>query len=295
MQADYPSKATANGELHEAGEVVSAFTVDVEDYFHDEAFRHLVNASDWESMEQRVEPNTRRLIALLDDFGVKATFFVLGWVAERRPELVLDIHRAGHEVGIHGYDHRPITVLTPSEFREDVRKTKSIVEDIIGEPVLGYRAPTFSIVEETRWALEVMAEEGIQYDSSVFPIVHDRYGIPDAARYPYTERLSGRRLAEFPMSTVRLGGRNLPFLGGGYLRLLPMGYVRWGMRRVTRGEGRPLMLYVHPWEIDPEHPVLDVRFLARLRHYHGLSRVEGRLRELLKDFRFDTARSVLGI
>lgn len=295
VHADQPSGTEAKGASRDAEDVVSAFSVDVEDYFHDEAFRQLMKPSDWESLEQRVEPNTRRLISLLDEFDVKATFFVLGWVAERQPELVSDIHRAGHEVGIHGYDHRPITVLTPAEFREDIRRTKNIVEDIIGEPVLGYRAPTFSIVEETLWALEVMADEGIQYDSSVFPIVHDRYGMPRADRYPHTERLGERQLAEFPMSTIRLGGRNLPFVGGGYLRLLPMWYVRWGMRRVTTAEGRPSMVYVHPWEIDPGHPVLDVGFAARIRHYRGLSRVEERLRELLTNFRFNTARSVLGI
>lgn len=276
-------------------DVVSAFSVDVEDYFHVEAFRHVVDPVDWGSMEQRVEPNTRRLLGLLDEFDVKGTFFVLGWVAERRPDLVKDILAAGHEVGIHGYDHRPITAMTPSGFREDVRRAKGIVEDITGQPVLGYRAPTYSVVKDTLWALDVMLEEGLQYDSSIFPIVHDRYGIPDAQRYPWVEERGDGRLVEFPISTVRLWGRNLPFVGGGYLRLLPMPYVRWGMRHVTGREGRPVMLYVHPWELDPGQPVLDVGRLARVRHYHGLERVEHRLRELLRGFRFDTVRSVLGL
>lgn len=276
-------------------DVVSAFSVDVEDYFHVEAFRHIVDPADWALMEQRAEPNTRRLLDLLDEFGVKGTFFVLGWVAERQPELVSDIHAAGHEVAIHGYDHRPITLMTPSEFREDIRRAKNVVEDTTGDVVLGYRAPTYSVVQDTLWALEIMMEEGLRYDSSIFPIVHDRYGIPDADRYPWIERRGERSLVEFPASTVRLVGRNVPFVGGGYLRLLPMSYVRWGMRRVTGNEGRPSMLYVHPWEIDPEQPVLNVGRLTRLRHYGGLARVEHRLRRLLREFRFGTVRSVLGL
>jgi polysaccharide deacetylase family protein (PEP-CTERM system associated) len=276
-------------------EVVSAFSVDVEDYFHVEAFRRIVDPLDWGSMEQRVEPNTRRLLGLLDEFGTRATFFVLGWVAERTPGLVSDIHAAGHEVGIHGFDHRPITVMRPSEFREDIRRAKGVVEEAAGTEVLGYRAPTYSVVRETRWALDILMEEGLRYDSSIFPIVHDRYGIPDAERYPWIERRGEAHLVEFPISTVRVFARNLPFVGGGYLRLLPMPYVRWGMRRVTGEEGRPAMLYVHPWEIDPEQPRLDVGGLTRLRHYRGLAGVERRLRALLRTFRFDSVRSVLGL
>lgn len=276
-------------------DVVSAFSVDVEDYFHVEAFRGVVDPNDWASMEQRVEPNTRRLLSLLDEFDVRGTFFVLGWVAERRPELVRDILDAGHEVGIHGYDHRPITAMTRQAFREDLRRAKGLVEDVTGEAVLGYRAPTYSVVKDTLWALDVMLEEGLRYDSSVFPIVHDRYGIPDAARHPWVEERDGADLVEFPISTVRLLGRNLPFVGGGYLRLLPMRYVRWGMRRVTGSEGRPTMLYVHPWEIDPGQPVLPLGRLASYRHYHGLGGVEDRLRALLREFRFGTVRSVLGL
>lgn len=287
---------SGNGQTSSAAtEVVNAFSVDVEDYFHDEAFRHLMGPAEWERLEQRVEPATRRLLALLDEFDVTGTFFVLGWVAERRRHLVADIHSAGHELAIHGYDHRPITVLSPGEFREDIRRAKGIVEDIIGEAILGYRAPTFSVIEETKWALDIMAEEGIRYDSSVFPIVHDRYGIPKADRHPHPTGARDQGLIEFPMPTVRIAGRNLPFAGGGYQRLLPMPYVRWAMRRVAIKEGRPVMIYVHPWEVDPGHPVLDVGAFARFRHYHGLGRVEDRLRELLSEHRFDTARRVLGI
>ena len=274
---------------------VNVFSVDVEEYFHDETFRQLVTPDQWDGLEQRVEPSTRLILEMLEEFGVSGTFFVLGWVAERHPELVKDIHRSGHEVAIHGYDHRPVFALSKDEFREDIRKAKGIVEDLIGEPVLGYRAPTFSIIDETKWALGILVEEGIRYDSSVFPIVHDRYGIPDADRFPYLERVGDRDLIEFPMSTIRLGGRNLPFAGGGYTRLLPMQFVRWGMRRLVNRERRPMVLYVHPWEVDPDHPVLAVGRLGRTRHYHGLSKVEPRLRELLTEFRFGTAREVLGI
>lgn len=274
---------------------LNVFSVDVEEYFHDETFRELVTQDQWEGLPQRVEPSTRLILRMLDSFDVRGTFFVLGWVAERHQKLVKDIHQGGHEVAIHGYDHRPIFVLSKDEFREDIRRAKGIVEDIIGEPVLGYRAPTFSIVEETRWALEILLDEGIRYDSSVFPIVHDRYGIPDADRFPYTEKVGERELIEFPMSTVRLAGRNFPFAGGGYTRLLPMSFVRWGMRRVVEREGRAMILYVHPWEVDPGHPVLGVGRVGRTRHYHGLARVEPRLRELLGGFRFGTAREVLGL
>lgn len=276
-------------------EIINVFSVDVEDYFHDEAFRQLLTPDDWENLEQRVEPATRRLLAMLDEFDVTGTFFVLGWVAERHRDLVADIHGGGHEVAIHGYDHRPLFAMSPKEFREDIRRASGIVSDITGAQILGYRAPTFSVVEETRWAFEILAAEGIRYDSSVFPIVHDRYGIPDAERHPYLEHSKAGTVVEFPMTTIRRAGRNLPFVGGGYQRLLPMSWVRWGMRSVVEGEHRPVMIYVHPWEVDPGHPVLDVGLLSRLRHYHGLSRVEGRLRELLRDYRFATAREVLGL
>lgn len=294
-KVDAPPVASLPTGASETRDIVNGFSVDVEEYFHDETFRTIVAQDRWEGLEQRVEPSTRQLLSLLDEFQVKGTFFVLGWVAERHPELVRDIHRGAHEVAIHGYDHRPITVLTRDEFREDIRKAKGIVEDLIGAPVLGYRAPTFSVVERTRWALEILIEEGIRYDSSVFPIVHDRYGIPTADRHPYVERFGDRQIIEYPMSTIRLAGRNLPFVGGGYTRLLPMPLVRWGMRSVVERERKPMILYVHPWEVDPGHPVLEVGRMGRTRHYHGLRKVEPRLRELLADFRFAPMREVLGI
>lgn len=276
--------------------IVSAFSVDVEDYFHDESFRHSVPQKEWEALDQRVEVSTRRLMDMLDDVGVKATFFVLGWVAERYPRLVRDLQEAGHELAIHGYDHKPITAMTRDEFREDIRRSKTIVEDITGQPVLGYRAPTFSVTKETMWALDILSEEDIRYDASIFPIVHDRYGIPDAERFPYVDvSREGRSIIEFPMSTVKVAGRNLPFIGGGYLRHFPMRYVRWGVKRVLEADRRPMVLYVHPWEIDPEHPVLETTRLGKLRHYRGLNRLEDRLRDVLAITQFDTMRKVLGI
>ncbi len=274
--------------------VLNAFSVDVEDFFQVAAFERVIDRSAWDSFERRVETNTRKLLGLLERSGVKATMFVLGWVAEKSPELVREIQRGGHELAIHGYDHRPVTALTRDQFREDVRATKGLVEEITGVEVEGYRAPTYSIVRETLWATDVLLEEGFRYDSSIFPIHHDRYGIPDAPRFPWVVASNGgSSLVEFPISTVRLFGLNLPFVGGGYLRLLPPGLVRWGMRRLNRREGRPAIVYIHPWEIDPGQPRQPVGWLTRVRHYRNLDRTEERLADLFKRFRFGTVRQVL--
>ena len=278
------------------GRPVSAFTVDVEDYYHVEAFSDVVRRRDWEKLEVRILVATERLLDLLARHRVRATFFVLGWVAERWPRLVTDCQRAGHELAVHGYDHRPVTAQSATEFREDVRRAKGIIEDVSGSAVLGYRAPTYSVVQETLWALDVLLEEGFRYDSSIFPIVHDRYGIPGAPRFPWIAvRSDGRSLIEFPISTVRLAGRNLPFVGGGYLRHFPPAFVRWGMRRVVERENRPAVVYVHPWELDPEQPRLPASRLTRWRHYRNLHRVEGRLDGLLQEFPFAPMREVLGL
>lgn len=271
-----------------------AFSVDVEDYFHVEAFRQVIDPATWDAQESRVKRNTLRLLELLDRHNTLATFFTLGWVAERSPRLITAITGAGHEIAVHSYDHTMITQQTPDQFRSDVRRSKEIIEDIAGKEVIGFRAPTYSIVKETLWALEVLAEEGFLYDSSIFPIVHDRYGIPEASRFPFPAGRLDNPIVEFPISTIRLFGNNLPFVGGGYLRLLPFTYVRWGMRRLVREGGRA-MLYVHPWEIDPEQPVLDVGRLTKWRHYGGLSRMERRLKFLLDSYQFTTVRNVLGL
>lgn len=272
---------------------LNAFSVDVEDFFHVAAFAHLIRPEDWPNFETRVEDNTRRLLDLLARYDVRATMFVLGWVAERAPELVREMHAAGHELAIHGYSHQRVTELTPDQFREDVRSAKEIVEQIAGVEIEGYRAPTYSIVKETMWATDILLEEGFRYDSSIFPIRHDRYGIPDAPRFPWvvTAR-NGSRLVEFPISTLRLFGQNFPFVGGGYLRLLPASYVEWGMRKLNR-EGKPVIVYTHPWEIDPDQPRQAVGLLTRIRHYGNLRGTEGRLARLFERFRFGTVRAVL--
>jgi polysaccharide deacetylase family protein (PEP-CTERM system associated) len=276
--------------------VLNAFSVDVEDYFQVGAFERHVPRQAWSRLEPRVERNTRRLLDLCAEHGVQGTFFVLGWVAERWPGLVRDIRDAGHELGTHGQDHRRVTTLTPPQFREDVRRSKALIEDAAGTEVIGYRAPNYSIVRETMWAMDVLLEEGFRYDSSIFPIRHDRYGIPDFPRFPRPVRGSnGSALHEVPISTVRFAGMNLPFVGGGYLRQFPMAFIRWGMRRLNGFERRPAILYIHPWEIDPEQPRFRVPFLTGVRHYRNLHRTEERLAELFGAYRFTTIREVLGL
>jgi polysaccharide deacetylase family protein (PEP-CTERM system associated) len=218
---------------------------------------------------------------------------VLGWVAERHPELVRQIVAAGHELASHGYAHQLVYNLTPDEFRADVRRAKAILEDISGQAVLGYRAPSFSITRQSSWAFAVLASEGYQYDASVFPIHHDRYGIPDAPRHPYMAVYEHGTMAEFPASTFRLAGQNFPIGGGGYFRMLPYEWTRQGIRHVNRREGKAVMFYLHPWEIDPAQPRIKTSLVSTLRHYTNLGRTEARLRRLLSDFSFGPAISVL--
>jgi polysaccharide deacetylase family protein (PEP-CTERM system associated) len=272
--------------------MLNALTVDVEEYFQVEALAHAVSRDEWDRLESRVEWQTGRLLELFAREGVRATFFTLAWVARRHPALVRRIVAEGHELASHGDAHRMITQMSHDEFREDVTAAKKTLEDIAGVRVDGYRAPTFSVVKGTLWALDVLREAGLRYDASVFPIRHDRYGIPDAPRLPYhINEGPGAGLAEFPGSTVRVFGRNLPAGGGGYLRLLPMEYTRAALRRVTR-EG-PAMVYLHPWEIDPEQPRFGLGRLATLRGYHNLGETESRLTTLLREFSFGPARDVL--
>ncbi len=282
-----------------ADTVVNAFSVDVEDYFQVSLFESAVDRQEWDSLEPRVAGNTDRLLEIFDQSAVRSTFFLLGWIAERHPDLVRRIHQQGHELAVHGYDHTRVTTQTPDAFREDVRKSKRIIEDIAGDRVIGYRAPSYSIVDKTTWALQILSEEGFEYDSSIFPIHHDRYGIPDSPRYPWIalngDPGSRPHLWEFPISTVRLLGNNFPFVGGGYLRQFPMFFIRWGMRRVNLGEKKPVMIYIHPWEIDPDQPRQEVKALTRVRHYRNLDKTEDRLRLLFQEFRFDTVRKVLGL
>jgi len=267
-------------------------SIDVEDYFHVSVFDGIVPRHLWERMESRVVANTTRLLDIFEEFGVRSTFFVLGWVAERYPELVRTIANRGHEVASHGYAHRLIYDQTPAAFRSDVRRAKQLLEDASGRQVLGYRAPSYSITPRSLWALDVLLEQGYEYDASIFPIRHDRYGIPVSARHPYAIPRSRGALIEVPGSTTRLGPLNLPIAGGGYFRILPYWWTRWGIERVNRQEGRPAVFYLHPWEIDPEQPRLRAGRLGEFRHYRNLRRTELRLRQLLTDFRFETVGAI---
>ena len=254
----------------------AVLSVDVEDYFHVEAFADIVNRPDWDSYESRVVANTHRLLDLFDQVPVKATCFILGWVADRHPGLVREIASRGHELACHSYWHRPIFQLSPEEFREDTYRSKQVIEQAAGGPVYGYRAPSFSVTDRSWWALEILAELGFKYDSSVFPIRHDTYGIPGAPRAPFRTGT----LMEFPMTTFRLfGGSNLPVGGGGYLRIFPFWYTRMGVQRAWK-DGLPLITYIHPWEVDPEQPRLPGRLISRIRHYTNLGKTAAQLRRL---------------
>lgn len=274
--------------------ITNAFSVDVEDYYMVSAYADVVNIDDWERHESRVEASTRKVMALLDAHGVKATFFTLGWLARRHPGLVREIHEAGHEVASHGYDHRLIYHMTPDEFREDIRKTKLILEDACGARVLGYRAPSYSIVEKTLWALDILIEEGFLYDSSIFPIRHDRYGVPGAKRFPHVIRRDPGALWEFPPSTRRTMGTNLPMAGGGYLRILPLGITRSAIRHINTKEGQPVIFYIHPWEVDPDQPRLDGSLVSNLRHCTNLHTTLPKLTSLLSEFGFGPIRDLMG-
>ena len=273
--------------------IVNAMTVDVEDYFHVSAFDNVVSRSAWDGMETRVSANTHRLLDIFDEFGVRGTFFVLGWVAERDPALVREIAARGHEIASHGYAHRLVYDQTPSAFREDVHRAKQLLEDAIGVGVDGYRAPSFSITARSLWALEILIEEGHRYDASIFPIRHDRYGIPGSPRHPYRVLRGHASITEVPGSTVRVGPLNLPIAGGGYFRILPYGWTRWGIARLNAVEQQPAVFYIHPWEIDPDQPRLAAGWLGRFRHYRNLDKTESRLRALLRDSQFGTVASML--
>lgn len=278
------------------GQLQNALSVDVEDYFQVAALKPAIRRQDWDTFESRVELNTRRLMELFARFKVKATMFTLGWVAERFPGLVREMRDSGHELALHGYDHRSLTEMTAEEFRADLRKAKTILEDISGAQVIGYRAPNYSVVRKTLWALDILGEEGFRYDSSIFPIRHDRYGIPDSPRFPWRiPNGNGPLMMEFPISTIRIAGINFPFVGGGYLRHFPGAVCRWGIKHLNTVEHQPAIVYVHPWEIDPGQPRVPVRWLTRFRHYHNLDRTESRLEALLSEFRFTTVRAALGL
>jgi len=274
--------------------VRNALTVDVEDYFHVAALAPNIHRDSWASRESRVVDNTQKLLAIFEQFDVRGTFFVLGWVAERYPQLVRDIAARGHEIACHGFSHRLVYEQSPKEFYEETLRAKHLLEDITGSRVDGYRAASYSIVRESLWALDVLVELGFVYDSSIFPVRHDRYGIPNAERAPH--RMStpkGKSIVEWPLATARFLGCRLPVAGGGYFRLLPYWLSRWGLASINRRELRPFVFYLHPWEIDPAQPRVSASWLSQFRHYTNLGKCEERLKRLLGEFRFGTARDGL--
>ena len=274
--------------------VTNAFTIDVEDYYQVSALASAIPRDTWNQRESRVAASTDRILAMLEEKRIKGTFFVLGWVADQVPQLVKRIAAQGHEVACHGYSHELIYRQTPTVFAEETRRAKQLLEDLVGLPVIGYRAASFSITPRSEWALDTLIEQGFVYDSSIFPVRHDRYGMPGASRAPgFVHAPSGGRIAEFPMSTAAFGPVRVPVSGGGYFRLLPYWFTRAGLRSINETEGLPFTFYLHPWEIDSEQPRVKTGFVSRFRHYTNLAKCEGRLRQLLGDFRFTTMRNVL--
>lgn len=266
--------------------VVNGMSIDVEEYFQVWAFAHVQSAADWETFPSRVEQCVETALALFEEADVKATFFTLGWIAERHPAMIRAIVEAGHEIASHGYAHAKVNSQTLQEFRQDVTRAKTILEDISGEGVLGYRAPSFSIGADNLEALDVLAETGHLYSSSIYPISHDHYGMPDSSRFAYKPRDNG--ILEIPMSTVRIFGRNVPCGGGGYFRAAPYRYFKWALGRLNESENERAIFYFHPWELDPDQPRMKkIGFKSHFRHYLNLGRMQNDLRRLLADFRWD--------
>jgi len=274
--------------------IKNAFTVDVEDYFQVEALSQKVDRNDWEGFESRVEKNTDVIMSILSEKNILGTFFILGWVAKRHPNIVKKISEAGHEIASHGMSHQLIYNQSPELFRNETRDSKKLIEDICQKEVIGYRAATYSITKKSLWALDILAEEGFKYDSSIFPMRHDRYGIPDINPSPHLLTTpSGLNLVEFPISTVKTQHFTLPVAGGGYFRIFPYMYTRWGLNRINK-KNQPFVFYIHPWEVDPEQPRVDgLSILSKFRHYSNLKICHKRLEKLTRDFDFTTMVKVL--
>jgi polysaccharide deacetylase family protein (PEP-CTERM system associated) len=270
-----------------------ALTVDLEEYFQVSNFERVIDRNDWPSLPSRVEASTQRLLELFDRSGARATFFTLGWIAERKPGLLREIVRRGHELACHGHEHELVYAIGPERFEADVARARRAIEDATGAAVRGYRAPSYSITRRSLWALDILAGQGFDFDSSIFPIRHPRYGIPEFARQPLRLELeSGASIREFPLTTWELGPLKLPLAGGAYLRFLPAALFRLGVSQLARAD-RPTVLYVHPWELDPEQPRQDVSWPVRVNHYHNLGRTEARLARLLASHRFRPMSQVL--
>lgn len=272
-----------------------AMTIDVEDYYHVSAFERVITPKDWPDLPSRVEQNTARLLQLFAQQHVKATFFVLGWVAERYPQIVRDIAAEGHEIASHGFSHQLVYNQSHDVFRQETERSKKLLEDLSGQPVTGYRAASYSITDRSLWALDILAELGFAWDSSIFPVRHDRYGMPDTPTRPYRlQTSSGNQLIEYPLTTAPVMGTKLPAAGGGYFRLYPYWLSRWLFKRASNNSQQPAVFYLHPWEIDPEQPRFDnASRLSKFRHYNNLEVCEQRLVRLMQDFSFTTVANSL--
>ena len=263
--------------------ITNAISIDVEDYFQVSAFEHSIDRNNWDKLEHRVAANMDKVLALFDETDVKATFFILGWVAERYPEIVDKIVKNGHELASHGYGHQRVTDLSRDQFKEDISRAKKILQDLSGLDVKGYRAPSYSIGKENIWALEVLAETGHEYSSSIYPIQHDHYGYPEAPRFTFKDKKTG--LVEIPITTMKFMNRMFPAGGGGFFRFYPYSITRWAINRVNKNDLQPTVFYLHPWEIDPTQPrQKNISSKTRFRHYLNLDKTENRLRQLLSDF-----------
>jgi polysaccharide deacetylase family protein (PEP-CTERM system associated) len=310
--------------------MLNILTIDIEDYFQVHALSSVIRYEDWDKFDCRIERNTDCILETLNEIKTqhselstqsspKGSFFVLGWIAERYPDLIRRIQKEGHEIACHGYAHRLIYTQTKEEFRADIRRAKGILEDITSSEVIGYRAPSYSITNKSRWAFEVLVEEGFKYDSSIFPIRHDFYGMPNAPRFPFIISLNGNEsfefsvlndelntfqtlklithnskfMIEFPISTVKVFGQNFPISGGGYFRLFPYPVIKKGLKNINERENKPFIFYVHPWEFDPEQPRINtLSFRSKFRHYVNLDKTEDRFRRLLKDFNLSSVRDI---
>ncbi len=272
---------------------INGMSVDVEDYFQVSNFEQKIDRADWKSCELRVEHNTLRILDLFDKYKVKSTFFILGWIAEQVPDVVREIARRGHEVASHGYHHQLVYNLTEQEFADDITRTKKLLEKLAGTEVIGYRAPSYSITKQNFWAIKVLHQCGYRYDSSIFPIHHHRYGIPDFSRFPTTIPVGDKdAMREYPISTVRMFGKNIPVGGGAYARLFPLCLIMHGLKRINRKEGQPFIFYFHPWEIDPKQPRIDCSRLTRVRHYGNLHAMERKLERIMQQFAFQPIKDI---
>ncbi|NOY61567.1 MAG: DUF3473 domain-containing protein [Gammaproteobacteria bacterium] len=274
--------------------MTNALTFDVEDYFQVSAFESVIDRVTWNNLESRVEVNTERIMTLLAEKEIKATFFVLGWIAKRYPGIVKSIVEQGHELACHGYSHKLIYNQTQEEFRDETARSKDLLESIANTPVRGYRAASYSITKRSLWALDTLIELGFEYDSSIYPVLHDRYGIDGAPRFPHMIARSGTgSLLEFPVSTLSILGRNLPVGGGGYFRLYPYRVTKAALTAINRRDKMPFIFYLHPWEMDPDQPRIKGSVFSKFRHYNNLSICEERLKMLVSDFSFTTVQKVL--